>query len=156
MLHLQDDLHEEDRVQIKNFYRPIEGIVPISEIKASTTRPIPTDGDRHCHPSLRVLKCGLKTGWTIAEAASIRSDCQRTRGHISMEIFIPNAFALAQFSAVGDSGSIVFDFRGRAVGMIHGGNAKEGSTENIATYATPIEDLLKDIEQELGVSVAIA
>lgn len=42
---------------------------------------------------------------------------------------------------------------GWAVAMIHGGNAIEGYTENIVTYATPIEELLESIRQQLSVHV---
>lgn len=154
---MQEDLLEEDRIKTEKFRCPIADIVPTSEIQNPLVRPVADeDGDRGCHPCMRVVKCGRTTGWTMAEVASIRSDCQRTEGIISTEIFIPDSRASAQFSTLGDSGSIILDFGGRVVGMIHGGNGIEGSTENIATYATPIEDLLKDIEKELGVAVAIA
>lgn len=156
---LQDDLRKEDQIQLDNFRRPVQGTVPTSEINNPIVCLVadPKEGSQcHPYPCMRVVKCGRTTGWTISEVSGIKSDCQRTKGSISTEIFIPDARASAPFSTGGDSGSMIFDFQGRVVGMIHGGNAIEGSTEKIATYATPIEDLLKDIEKELGVPVAIA
>jgi hypothetical protein len=60
------------------------------------------------------------------------------------------------FSHAGDSGSIVFDFKGRIVGMVHGGCARDGVYAMERTYITPMEWLLEDIETQLGVRVSIA
>ncbi|KFY80080.1 hypothetical protein V499_01055 [Pseudogymnoascus sp. VKM F-103] len=153
---LQDDLSDEDQIQTDNFRRPIRDIVPTSEITNPTIHTIAGDEDRNPAPCMRVVKCGRSTGWSISEISGIKSDCQRTRGIISTELCIPNVSSSAKFSAVGDSGSIIFDFRGRAVAMIHGGNAIVGNTETIVTYATPAEELLSNITQQLGVSVRMA
>jgi hypothetical protein len=150
----QNDLRDEDRIKTENFRHPIRHICTTAEIVHPVLRPVEDDSDGY--PCLRIVKCGRTTGWTIAEAGGIKSDCQRTMGTISTEMFIPDPSPSAPFSAVGDSGAIIFDFRGRAVGMIHGGNVIQGSNEKIASYATPIEDLFEDIQQQLGVTVTIA
>lgn len=52
-------------------------LLPLSEIGhlavCPTARVGEIDDRRHCHLCLRVLNCGRTTGWTIAEAAAIKS-----------------------------------------------------------------------------------
>ncbi|KAI9668496.1 MAG: hypothetical protein M1829_005374 [Trizodia sp. TS-e1964] len=61
----------------------------------------------------------------------------------------PRAFAYP-----GDSGAWVVDTTANLVGMVIGGSG-EGGIASEETYITPIEDMIADIEQRLGVKVEL-
>jgi hypothetical protein len=111
-----------------------------------------TDG----FPSFRVIKYGRTTHWTVGVSNEVLSDCQRENGRISKEWCIIDEDTRREraFSDRGDSGAIVFDFKGRIAGMIHGGGVLKASGKSM-TYATPIEWLFESIEQALGVSLRL-
>jgi len=131
------------------FEQPVSTILPLDDIMNIKGQNM--DGD----PCLRVIKHGRTSGWTGGEVNGLRSDCQRAEGVYSTEICVLNLRHMMVFSHAGDSGSIVFDFKGRIVGMLHGGNASAGVLSMERTYVTPMEWLVEDIETQLGVRVSI-
>ena len=103
-----------------------------------------TAGER----SFRVLKHGRSTHWTAGVVNEIKSDCQRELGEISTELCVLNRTRNAEFTRRGDSGALVIDYHGRAVGVAHGGGALlSGCTQ--FHYVTPIEWLFEDIKDAL-------
>jgi hypothetical protein len=57
---------------------------------------------------------------------------------------------LSVFSMSGDSGACVIDLDGRAIGMLHGGNMQSANSGVEITYVTPMEWVLKGIEEDLN------
>lgn len=57
------------------------------------------------------------------------------------------------FSDPGDSGAIVFDLKGRIVGLLTGGSGRDYGVD--CSYVTPFAKLQSDIEQTIGKRVRI-
>ena len=111
----------------------------------------PTMRDPNGDPCLMVIKNGSTTGVTIGRANGIRSyqridvDGLDVGERISKEwAIIPYDNKSAAFSALGDSGAVVVDGRGRIGGLLTGGAGIIKSFDT--SYATPAEFLLKGIK----------
>ncbi|CAK7563975.1 MAG: hypothetical protein SEPTF4163_001857 [Sporothrix epigloea] len=110
-------------------------------------------------PHLIVLKRGHTTGLTAGIVLDIESmtryyysgtlvfeSRELTVVHISRER--STLRKKVQFSDGGDSGSIIFDLKGRVVAMLTGGSGDVGRLD--LTYSTPFVDLKADIEKTIG------
>ena len=98
---------------------------------------------------LTVIKNGNGTGATIGRATGIFSFVRERfingTHHTSMEwAILPYDSKSGAFSALGDSGSIIADGRGRIGGLLTGGAGKTESLD--ITYATPFFWLLPRIK----------
>lgn len=106
---------------------------------------IDQDGEK----CIMVLKNGSKTGRTIGRANNVFSYTRRYfangPGSISKEwAILPADSRSGPFSALGDSGSVIVDGRGRIGGLLTGG---AGATETSdITYATPVSFVLERLE----------
>jgi hypothetical protein len=99
-----------------------------------------------------MLKFGRTTGWTAGVSNEIKSDLQREPGVISKEWCILDKSVIPRklFSEKGDSGSFVFDFKGRLGGMIHGGDDDRISP---MTYVTHVDHLFESIKEEFDMKL---
>ncbi len=99
-----------------------------------------------------MLKFGRTSGWTVGVSNEIISDLNREPGVISKEWCILDQSVLSDhlFSKRGDSGSFVFDFKGRLGGMLHGGNE-----DVIApmSYITHVDHLFESIKEEFDMKL---
>jgi hypothetical protein len=105
--------------------------------------------DHDGEPCRFVIKNGNATGVTIGRATGIfsfvREYFNNGTHQTSMEwAILPYDYESREFSAPGDSGSIIADGRGRIGGLLTGG---AGKTEDLdITYATPFFWLLPRIK----------
>ncbi|PMD42944.1 hypothetical protein L207DRAFT_563751 [Hyaloscypha variabilis F] len=143
------------KLHIKDWYDPEEfkGTIQTTHIPLQDIRD-PKVKDKDGFPSLRVLKYGRTTHWTVGISNEVLSDCQRENGIISKEwcVIDDNLHRGGRFSDRGDSGAMVFDYHGHLAGMIHGGGVPKASGKQM-TYVTPIEWVFQNIERTLGVEV---
>jgi hypothetical protein len=125
----------------------LEGCIPEDEMK----RPKTTDISNEAF--LIVAKRGPTTGLTWGRANEVKS-VKRTRpGVISREWCVVGVPSSQPFSAEGDSGSVVFDLKGRIGGIITSGT---GFTKTMdTTYVTPMVWLLGDIKELLKMPIHI-
>lgn len=131
-----------------------------------------TDDIKH----MVVVNAGQASGVTAGVALDVRSITRRydrkTRiGAPSYEWAIIHAdattkrlktnsvwpAAISPFTMQKDSGSVVVDLEGRVGGLVTGGSAKDEAVQFSydVTYATPMEYIVKDIEEETGCRVKI-
>jgi len=83
-----------------------------------------------------VMKDGNTTDLTVGRFAGLEAYTCNALGVESMELAIYNFDKQSgDFSEKGDSGSLIFDGKGKMVSILHSGLAKGGS--NYVTYATP-------------------
>ena len=141
---MNENLKQQDQFVIKAVNDGIVITSDISEANIRTPSTVDTDGE----PVLRVIKYGRTSQWTAGVSNEIRSECQREPGMFTREWCILDLSSQFPFSNRGDSGSIITDYRGRIVGMLHGGLQRVGSGMD-TTYATPIGCLLEDIRATL-------
>ena len=144
MLRMNQNLKQQDWFVIKAVN---EGIIITSDISEAGIRTSSTI-DIHGEPVLRVIKHGRTTQWSAGVSNEIRSECQREVGMLTREWCIVDLSGGFSFSERRDSGSIITDYRGRIVGILHGGGRSMGSGMD-TTYATPIGCLLEDIRATL-------
>jgi hypothetical protein len=143
-----------EKLEPKDWFMPhkMDGIlstcVSIEEVLSSKIK------DSDGFPSFRVIKYGRSTKFTVGVSNELVSDCQREPGHITKEWCIIDEGLTREgpFSKEGDPGAIVFDYKGRIAGMIHGGGVPKSSGRSM-TYATPIDWLVENIEQTLKAKV---
>ncbi len=98
-----------------------------------------------------IYKTGSSTGPTVGVFSRIKSDVTiKDDAHLALPVseeFVyigePETERLANS---GDSGSVVFDKQGRAVGLLFRGH-KAPSALNQFAYITPIEDVFEDIKR---------
>jgi hypothetical protein len=109
--------------------------------------------------SLRVLKHGRTSGWTAGSLNQLASNCSRNEGEgerqlVTTELCVVNLYSKTRpfnnFSFEGDSGASVIDLKGRVVGMLHGGNGKSQHHALEIAYVTPMEWVLEQIREALG------
>jgi hypothetical protein len=93
--------------------------------------------DKNGDPCIIVLKRGRTTGLTVGRGNNVFSYIRR---YIAILPFDSKA---GDFSAKGDSGSVVVDGAGRIGGLLTGGGGDTDSTD--VTYVTPINFVLKTI-----------
>ncbi|CAK7241478.1 MAG: hypothetical protein STHCBS139747_002940 [Sporothrix thermara] len=135
----------------------LQGIVPVSEMlgRPPAHNLLAThDGDPH----LIVMKRGYTSEVTAGVVLDIQSVTRHFSGsrevrsheltvmHISGQRAIGDS-TVNNFSGPGDSGAIVFDLKGRIVGMLTGGSGGHGQIDT--TYVTPFKYLQDDIERAL-------
>ena len=101
-------------------------------------------------PYIVVMKDGCTTNLTFGRCAGLESFQCGDDGVRSVELAIYNFGKMAQpFSAKGDSGSLVFNSKGKMVALLHSGKAKAGTgpCATYITYSTPAWRLRKWIEE---------
>ena len=100
----------------------------------------------------KVVKGGADTGWTRGRFNEIKSDVHLEDGPLegTREFCCVSTHGVAPFSRKGDSGAWVLTQDGALGGLLLAGhNAGNWS------YVTPIEHVLKDIEESLSCSVSL-
>ena len=132
--------HHGDRPEVRYF---LDGLVQISGVLQEDeifNAPNVDDNEEPCH---LVLKNGAATGTTYGRLTGFESFTRTYKENgekeTSREIAVlPYSRKDGEFSAPGDSGSIVVDRDGRIVGMITGGAGSRGSRgKTDVTYLTP-------------------
>jgi len=114
--------------------------------------------DHRGYECFRVLKHGRSSGWTAGTLNQLDSNCRRAgkekQPFVTRELCVVNVISgsakLNAFSYGGDSGSCVIDLDGRVIGMLHGGNLHAEDSCAEITYVTPMEFVLKGIEEDLN------
>jgi hypothetical protein len=108
----------------------INGIVPREHLAK------PDGVDSNNEPCLIVLKDGNTSDLTVGRYAGLEAYLCDELGQESKELAIYNHNKQSgDFSAKGDSGSLVVDGKGNMVGLLHSGMPKGASSH--VTYATP-------------------
>jgi hypothetical protein len=99
-----------------------------------------------------MLKFGRTTGWTVGVSNEIKSDINHESGVISKEWCILDKSVLPRqvFSEKGDSGSFVFDFKGRLGGMLYGWDENRLAP---VTYVTHVDHLFGSIREEFDMKL---
>ena len=101
--------------------------------------------DSNGESCLIVMKDGNTTDLTVGRYAGLEAYLCDELGQESRELAIYNYnMQSGDFSAKGDSGSLVFDGEGNMVGLLHSGTPKGGSIH--VTYATPAYWVVKKIK----------
>lgn len=103
-------------------------------------------------PSLRVLKYGRTTHWTAGISNEIMSDVNRSFGVAKQWLIIGQQYF---FSAPGDSGAVVVDYRNRILGIVSDFGALTGPGHSMS-YATPIEWVLESIGSTFGGTLTLS
>jgi hypothetical protein len=107
----------------------------------------PTMMDSNGDPCLIVCKRGRSTGVTWGTANEILSVTGRCPAVVvSKELCVTSSIS-KPFSDKGDSGSVLFDLKGRIVGIMSSGIGLTESSDT--TYATSMDWLLSDINEQL-------
>ncbi|TFY61914.1 hypothetical protein EVG20_g6885 [Dentipellis fragilis] len=121
----------------------IRGVVP-RELLAK-----PDLVDNENRPCLIVGKDGTGTGLTFGRYVGLESFVCNDLGVESMELGVYSRSKHSPiFSYKGDSGALIWDGNGRAVGQLHSGQSKDGLDSMHVTYATPAWWLLERIKLE--------
>ncbi|EAQ83668.1 predicted protein [Chaetomium globosum CBS 148.51] len=107
-----------------------------------------------------VYKVGASTKCTIGEFDKLRPDCvTKESRYMDMDgtgvavesdefMFISEDLDVP-FARLGDSGSIVWDTHGNAVGLLFRGQ-RPNQTRGWCVYVTPIEDVFESIKAKSG------
>lgn len=107
----------------------------------------PDSVDSNNEPCLIVLKDGNTSDLTVGRYAGLEAYLCDELGQESIELAIYNYNKHSgDFSAKGDSGSLVVDGMGNMVGLLHSGMPKGTSTH--VTYATPAWWIVEQIKVE--------
>lgn len=108
----------------------------------------PNQEDKDKEPCLIVGKDGTGTGLTFGRHVGIHSYSSTYTGEKTFEVAI---YAMNKdspaFAGPGDSGALIWDGNGRAVGQLHAGMAGQDGKYYV-TYATPAWWLLERIREE--------
>jgi hypothetical protein len=116
------------------------GALGLGNIRISTSATPPTGFGN------QVAKCGAMTGVTVGTVAQAYTDFFRGRASRTYYTVVPVAGG-GEVSRGGDSGSIVVDSAGRAVGLLWGGERDDtGASDYFAM------DPMPEIQSELGFS----
>lgn len=101
--------------------------------------------DSNNEPCLIVLKDGGASDLTVGRYAGLEAYLCDDLGQDSIELAIYNygGWRSGDFSAKGDSGSLIVDGMGNMVGILHSGMLKGVSSH--VTYATPAWWIVKQI-----------
>ena len=149
ILLINENLDDADKLNGIDFPFKVSGIVPVNEI----VQPKVVDGKGF--QTFRVVKFGRSTHWTAGVSNEIHSCCSYPGfSTISTEWCVIDVNGASRFSQPGDSGSAVFDYRGRIAGILHGAGIC-GKVGRTTTYVTPFEWVLQDIESTLACTVRI-
>ncbi len=110
------------------------------------------------HPTTYVFfsKAGV-TGLTLGHINGVKSNVKlRDDEHLAPtksteHVLLNRGAPFLQAAQPRDSGSLVWDDRGRAVGLIFASVKTANNNDvSILTYVTPIEDILADIKDFMG------
>ncbi|KAH9051592.1 hypothetical protein EDB83DRAFT_2226108 [Lactarius deliciosus] len=145
-------MHQNPR-NTHNFKYPLDRLLRLQGTITDNEMRRPTAYDRNNNPCIIVLMRGRTSGLTVGCANNVFSYTRKYLGDnntgISKEwVVLPyddrsRDFSAKDFSAKGDSGSVVVDGTGRIGGLITCG---AGTTDSIdVTYVTPIGFILKTI-----------
>jgi hypothetical protein len=119
----------------------------------------PVHGTRSVKTDAPVYKKGARTGPTIGRFQRLRYDVRLRDdkhlegvighyNHISQEMAFIGDPDNQWFAREGDSGSVVFDAEGRALGLLFRGHSGHNPA-NSSVYISPIEDVFHDIKELL-------
>src|SRR5947209_1502627 len=124
----------------------LEGCIPDDDMKH------PKMTDMNDEPCLIVAKRGPITGLTWGRANEVKL-VRRIDPEVTSKEWCVVGLAGQPFSAKGDSGSILFDLKGRIGGIMTAG---AGLTNRVdTTYLTPMDWLLSDIREQLKMPIHI-
>jgi hypothetical protein len=107
----------------------------------------PTMRDENDEPCLIVGKRGRSTGVTWGTANEVMSVTRTSSAAVNSKEWCILSSISIPFSRKGDSGSVIFDLKGRIGGIMSSGTGLTHSTDT--TYATPMDWLLSDINEQL-------
>jgi hypothetical protein len=107
----------------------------------------PTMRDENDEPCLIVEKRGRSTGVTWGTANEVMSVTRDSPVAVTSKEWCVLSSISKPFSQKGDSGSVVFDLKGRIAGIMSSGMGITDSTDT--TYMTPMDWLLSDIKEQL-------
>lgn len=127
---------------------------PVPETSENSLRQPPQAGLRGFKHGQKAYKVGASTGLTIGEFNRLKSGVTLAdRKHVTRKsdefAFLASAETEEgddRFSAVGDSGSVVWNKQGQAVGLLFSGQKPQQTERGTITYVTPIEDVFEDIK----------
>ncbi|PIL26642.1 hypothetical protein GSI_11267 [Ganoderma sinense ZZ0214-1] len=130
------------------FEFPPFGQLRISGVLTREDLAAPDTCDSAGAPCIVVMKDGNASDLTVGRCAGLEAyTCDASGTVEAVEIAIFNYGPLSgSFSERGDSGALVFDGRGRMVGIVHSGLASAGN--NHVTYATPAWWVVEQLKQE--------
>ncbi|KAH0558345.1 hypothetical protein GP486_004993 [Trichoglossum hirsutum] len=97
-----------------------------------------------------VMKTGSKTSTTYGRISHIKHDCNIGGNGSTTSEYVVVGREGTLFAAKGDSGAFVLDRRGRLAGLLIAGEEALGTV-----YVTPIEEVMRDIEEVTGCSVTL-
>jgi hypothetical protein len=119
----------------------LQGYIREDEIRHPTMR------DKNDEPCLIVGKSGRSSGVTWGTANEVMSVTRKSPAAVNSKEWCVLSSISNPFSEEGDSGSVIFDLRGRIGGIMSSGT---GLTDSIdTTYVTPMDWLLGDINEQL-------
>jgi hypothetical protein len=107
----------------------------------------PTMRDWNNEPCLIVGKSGRSTGVTWGTANEVKSVTRIFSSEMVSKEWCVLSSISNPFSEPGDSGSVIFDLKGRIGGIMSSGVGLTNSVDT--TYATPMDWLLSDINEQL-------
>ncbi|KAH6902435.1 hypothetical protein BKA70DRAFT_1567883 [Coprinopsis sp. MPI-PUGE-AT-0042] len=134
----------------EGYHYPVDGLLEVNGVVPEHELHRPNALNTHNERGMPVVKNGRATCTTFGWVNGLKT---LARHHIKDTFFdsreltiIPYSYDRGAFSGPGDSGSAVFDKRGRVVGMIT--SATKGVNEYIdLTYATPFHELDSRIKE---------
>ena len=127
------------------FKFPPQGQLRINGWVAREELANPSTCDNDGEPCTIVMKDGNASDLTVGRHVGLEAYTCDELGVESIELAIYNYNKQAgDFSEKGDSGSLIFDGRGRMVGILHSGLVKGG--QKPVTYATPAWWVVKQLK----------
>ncbi|KAH6631482.1 hypothetical protein F5144DRAFT_612140 [Chaetomium tenue] len=121
---------------------------------------IPQAGLRGLQQGDTVYKVGATTRFTIGKFNCVKSDIKisldkhmsgpRMSEEFAFISAVKTSDIVGRFSSPGDSGSVVWDQNGRAVGLLFRGQTPQQADKGSLIYVTPLEDVIADIKQRSG------
>lgn len=109
--------------------------------------------------STRVMKLGARTRFTEGNVLTFDTDTFSTSGFFGLgevkfddQIEVESASREQIFATDGDSGSLVYNDRGRAVGMLFAATLGNGTYGNGLAYINPIASVLDELKVDLDVT----
>ncbi|KAK1762459.1 hypothetical protein QBC33DRAFT_551924 [Phialemonium atrogriseum] len=135
-------------------------LMPLVATFGKTLRAPPPEGEGslgELTPEDLVYKVGASTGATVGVFSKVKNDCSVAedryvgRGFSEEYVFIgrcnANVNSDVRFADIGDSGAVVFDKRGRALGVVFTGQTPQQAGSDGYCFVTPIEDVFRDIKE---------
>lgn len=130
--------------------------LPLFTARGSRLKQPPANGLRSTSNGEHLYKNGTSTGPTVGVFSHLKSDVRIHEDAHLVAALGPNIRTSEEFVYIGepqsdwlakngDSGSVVFDREGRAVGLLFRGHRAQNAS-NTYCYITPIEDIFYDIK----------